>query len=66
MKENIKNSIKIAIGAIFGIAAIWNIFLPGSEETFFSLLDLLFALIGGGSALPVLLRMAMRKKVVDK
>lgn len=66
MTDNIKNSIKVAIGAIFGVAAIWNIILPGSEETSFSLLDLLFALIGGGSALPVLVRMAMSKKVVDK
>jgi len=65
MTDNIKNSIKIAIGAIFGIAALWDASLPGDEQLFGTLLDILFALIGG-AGLSVIARMVADKKLVDK
>ncbi len=66
LTDKIKETLKILVGTLFLVAAVWQATLPVEEEKIFALIDLIFALIGTIIGGPAAVRTVLGKKLVDK
>lgn len=66
MTNKIKDTLKIALGAVFAVFAIWQITVPVEEAVVSQLIDIIFALLGGIIGGPGLVRLTLKKKLIDE